>query len=185
MASVQLSTTVRNAQAGVIETAIGTAPKVNFLDGSLPADCAAADPANVLCTVDCPSQWLESPVAGAVTITGSWVGIGLGSGYIRHFRLMNNGNTVCHMQGLVSQDWESATAYALTQQVNNGGNVYVCTTGGTSDSGGGPTGTGTGIVDNDVVWDYVGPVGMVLENTHIASDQGVNITQFTLTVGNA
>lgn len=52
--------------------------------------------------------------------------------------------------------WANSTAYAVGDHVlNNGGKAYTCTTAGTSAStGGGPTGTGTGIVDGTCVWDY-------------------------------
>ena len=45
-----------------------------------------------------------------------------------------------------------------TDIFSNGGNNYVCTTGGTTAaSGDGPTGNGTGIVDGTVIWDYLPP----------------------------
>ncbi len=49
--------------------------------------------------------------------------------------------------------WASGTAYAVGDYATYGGNVYVVTTAGTS-SGSGPTGTGTGITDGSVVWDF-------------------------------
>jgi hypothetical protein len=52
--------------------------------------------------------------------------------------------------------WAPSTSYSATNRVTNVGNVYVCTTGGTSASSGGPTGTGTGINDNGVLWNYLG-----------------------------
>lgn len=53
--------------------------------------------------------------------------------------------------------WAGATVYAQGQQVEKGGNVYLAVVGGTSAGSGGPTGTGSGIVDNGVTWNYVGP----------------------------
>lgn len=50
--------------------------------------------------------------------------------------------------------WVAATAYTAGQYVKNGGNVYLCTTGGTSAGSGGPSGTGASVADNDVVWAY-------------------------------
>jgi parallel beta-helix repeat protein len=52
-------------------------------------------------------------------------------------------------------------AYVL----NDSSKTYVATTGGVSAASGGPTGTGTGITDGTVVWDYVAASGAV--------DQGV------------
>lgn len=50
--------------------------------------------------------------------------------------------------------WTANTAYFSGQQVVNGSNQYTCTASGTSGSVG-PTGTGTGISDGSVTWDYV------------------------------
>ncbi len=67
--------------------------------------------------------------------------------------------------------WVNATPYVLYDHVTNGGNVYRCTTAGTSAGAGGPTGTGTAITDNTVVWRYVGP------NTNVeATDGGTTVT---------
>lgn len=61
--------------------------------------------------------------------------------------------------------WATSTAYVVDpsqgglNRVQNGGNHYQCSTGGTSaSSGGGPTGTGTAITDGGVTWRYLGPV---------------------------
>jgi hypothetical protein len=57
--------------------------------------------------------------------------------------------------------WQANTVYAESvfynnaTRVTNGGNVYQVIAG-TSAGAGGPTGTGSGIVDNTVVWNYVG-----------------------------
>ncbi len=56
----------------------------------------------------------------------------------------------------VFQTWAPSTAYALGAWVKNGSNQYMVTTAGTSaTSGGGPTGNGSSIVDNTVVWTWV------------------------------
>lgn len=51
--------------------------------------------------------------------------------------------------------WAGTTAYALDDVVTLGSNIYQCVTAGTSASSGGPTGTGSAIADDTVVWDYV------------------------------
>jgi hypothetical protein len=51
--------------------------------------------------------------------------------------------------------WKPSTTYAVGQTVQNGLNIYVVATAGISDVSGGPTGTGTGITDGTVVWDFV------------------------------
>jgi hypothetical protein len=51
--------------------------------------------------------------------------------------------------------WATSTAYALNALVAANGNIYKCTTAGTSAaSGTGPTGTGSGIVDGTAQWAY-------------------------------
>lgn len=52
--------------------------------------------------------------------------------------------------------WVATTAYTLGTYVVNGGKMYKCTLAGTSAGSGGPTGTGTGIVDGSAHWDYAG-----------------------------
>jgi parallel beta-helix repeat protein len=49
--------------------------------------------------------------------------------------------------------WATATAYAIGDRVSAGDNLYQCVDGGTSSTI--PTGTGAGIVDGTVTWDYV------------------------------
>jgi hypothetical protein len=52
--------------------------------------------------------------------------------------------------------WAAATGYSVGNYVkNDGGKIYICTDGGTSAGSGGPTGTGAGITDNDITWDWV------------------------------
>ncbi len=50
--------------------------------------------------------------------------------------------------------WVTLTAYALGDQVTNGGKVYQCTTAGTSGATG-PTGQGTTITDGSAVWRWL------------------------------
>ena len=51
--------------------------------------------------------------------------------------------------------WAPSTAYAVGNLRTNGGNIYQCAVAGTSAGSGGPTGTGTAIVDNGVTWRFV------------------------------
>ena len=50
--------------------------------------------------------------------------------------------------------WVASTAYAVGNKVQNGANIYVCDTAGTSAGSGGPTGTGANITDGSARWDY-------------------------------
>jgi hypothetical protein len=52
--------------------------------------------------------------------------------------------------------WAPLTVYAPGQLVSNAGNTYLAVVGGTSAGSGGPTTSGTAIVDGTVRWDYQG-----------------------------
>lgn len=52
--------------------------------------------------------------------------------------------------------WAASHSYVVGDRVTNGGNVYQCTIAGISAGSGGPSGTGTAIVDNFATWTYVG-----------------------------
>ncbi len=51
--------------------------------------------------------------------------------------------------------WLATTSYAVNDIVYNGPNVYICRVAGASSGSGGPIGSGSGIVDGAVTWDYV------------------------------
>lgn len=53
-----------------------------------------------------------------------------------------------------SNAWTNTTAYVVNDLVTNGRHQYICTVSGTSAGAGGPTGTGTGIVDGSVTWNH-------------------------------
>lgn len=57
--------------------------------------------------------------------------------------------------------WAGSTAFAKDTCVSKSGNVYVCTTGGTSGATG-PTGTGIEISDGSCVWDFVSTTATLL-----------------------
>jgi hypothetical protein len=63
--------------------------------------------------------------------------------------------------------WVLSTAYVIGDTVlNDTNNIYICTVAGTSAGSGGPTGTGTGITDNTVTWDYVSELAVFTANTY-------------------
>lgn len=51
--------------------------------------------------------------------------------------------------------WRASVYKPLGVLVTNNGNVYQCSQAGTTNSSGGPTGTGTGITDGTCKWDFV------------------------------
>jgi hypothetical protein len=56
---------------------------------------------------------------------------------------------------LSTDAWIGSHAYSLYDVAVNSGNVYECTTAGTSAGSGGPTGTGSNITDGTAVWRWV------------------------------
>lgn len=51
--------------------------------------------------------------------------------------------------------WVALTAYVIGDIVTNSGNVYRATASGTSAASGGPSTTGSAIVDGSVTWEYI------------------------------
>ncbi len=58
--------------------------------------------------------------------------------------------------------WAPTTTYAPGQIVANGADAYQCVIGGISAASGGPTGTGTSIVDGSVNWSFYDPIGSLV-----------------------
>ena len=98
----QESITVRNARLDAIETVVGTAAILKLFSGAEPANCAAADPAGTLATLNLPSDWLANAAAGAKAKAGSWTGTGSAGGTAASFRIYDSGLAACHMQGTVT-----------------------------------------------------------------------------------
>jgi hypothetical protein len=97
----QYSVIVRNARLDAIETAVGTGATIKIFSGAEPANCAASDPAGLLATVVCPSDWMNAASAGAKTKLGVWTNTASGSGTAACFRLYDNAVNTCHIQGSV------------------------------------------------------------------------------------
>lgn len=74
-----------------------------------------------------------------------------------NFHSVNNGAATNMTDlALLSQKWKASTAYALNDVVNTtDGNTYKATAAGTSGTTK-PTGTGSGISDGTVTWQYIG-----------------------------
>lgn len=99
--AIQLGTTVRNNRLDSIETTIGTTAKLYLYSGTLPANCAAADPSGTLATLTLPSDYLNAAASGVKSLAGTWTGTASGSGTAIVFRIKDNAGTTCHMQGTV------------------------------------------------------------------------------------
>ena len=88
---------------------------------------------------------------------------------------------VCLSSGYAAPLWYGNTSYSQQDIRRNGDNVYAVTTSGVSAASGGPTGTGSSIVDGTVVWKYISPAPKFGLMTVIGSVVGTA----TITTGNA
>ena len=183
----QNSEEVRNARLASFEVAVGEAPVLEIRTGGMPANTAAAATGTVLAELTLPTDWMAAPANGVVSKSGTWSDLAANApGLAGHYRLWNAAKTLCHEQGLCSQNWTQATDVVVGQQMNANGLVYRSTTAGkTAATGTGPTGTGSGISDGTAVWAYVGPADMIIDNTNIAVGQTVQVNGYTRTAGNA
>jgi hypothetical protein len=102
--AIQLSVSARNARLDSIETVIGTAARLKIFSGSVPSDCAAADPSGLLATIVCPSDWLAAASSGSKAIAGGpWSVAASGAGTAASFRVYDSGSAACHIQGTVGE----------------------------------------------------------------------------------
>jgi len=97
--ALQYSTTVRNAQLDTIESTIGTAPILKIFAGSVPANCAAADPATTLATLTLPSDWMAAASSGSKAKSGTWSANAGATGTAGCWRIYDSSGVTCHMQG--------------------------------------------------------------------------------------
>jgi len=100
--SVQLSVAVRNARLDQVETTIGVGGILRLFSGSVPANCAAADPAGKLAEMTLPPDWMNPASNGTKTILGTWTTTGLAAGNAASFRMYDSGGAACGIQGVVT-----------------------------------------------------------------------------------
>ena len=89
----------------------------------------------------------------------------------------------CGLTASAAPAWVALTAYTVGQYRTNGANQYKCTAAGTSASSGGPTGTGSGITDGSVTWDYCSPANadVQLDNIDVNLGQVVTVSAGSIT----
>lgn len=122
--TIQLGTTLRNNMVGQYETTVGVTPKLQIRSGAQPANAAAADSGTLLCEITLPSDWMNAPAGGSITLLGTWAGTGAAAGTAAHYRLKDSAGTVCHEQGTVTATGGGGdltldnTSIAVSQAVN-------------------------------------------------------------------
>lgn len=97
-------------------------------------------------------------------------------------RIFESDGTTVVVQLRAALAWLGSTAYSIGDKSSNGANTYIVTTAGTSASSGGPTGTGTGITDGSVVWNFDGVNEVVMTGgSTITATGNVSVSACTLT----
>ena len=125
--AVQLSVDVRNGRLDSIETVIGASPLLAFRTGAPPVNCAAANSGSLLENMPLPADYFAAAVSGAKAKTGTWTGSADAGGVVGHFRMMNNGDTVCHMQGTVTGSGGGGDMEVDNVNIANGQTITVNT----------------------------------------------------------
>lgn len=101
--SFQFSTTVRNARADAVETAIGASPKLRIYSGAPPANPAAAPTGTQLAEIPLPADWMAAAASGVKAMSGTWQDNSAdGTGTAGYYRILDNAGTTCHVQGNVT-----------------------------------------------------------------------------------
>ena len=102
--AIQYSTAVRNARLDSLESTVGTSAILKIFDGTLPANCAAADNGTVVAEFSLPSDWMAAASGGQKAKSGTWQETSANaSGSADYFRVYDSGGSTCHMQGTVGQ----------------------------------------------------------------------------------
>lgn len=100
--TVQLSTSVRNAELDAIETTIAATAVLKIWTGAQPANCAAANSGTELVSITLPSDWMDNAASGSKAKLGTWSATAIDTGTAGHFRIYESTATTCHIQGNVS-----------------------------------------------------------------------------------
>lgn len=184
---------LKNAQQDAITAQVGASGFLDIYAGSQPASPdAGIGGATLLATLALNATFAPAAAGGIVTLNAIANGVGLaaaGGGTVATWFRMRTSASVPKVDGSVGPSsgglWAQSTAYVLGDRRTANGNVYQCSTAGTSAaSGTGPAGTGTAIADGSAAWNFVGAVGdLSLNNTSIATSQVVSVTSATIING--
>jgi len=145
---------------GVTQTCNGTltfACKMVIGEGNAAAGVATINGSGVVTgiTVTDPGKLIVNPFITFVGSSTTLATASVSSFKISGYEITNTGSGYTTANVRIGNVWSATTAYTLNTQVNSGGNLYTCTTAGTSGTIS-PTGTGSGITDGTAVWSYAG-----------------------------
>lgn len=123
--AVQRSVPARNAMLDALETAIGSAPRLQLRTGAPPADCAAADAGALVAELTLPADWAPAAANGTKTWAAITPVTAVASGIIGHYRIKNSTGTTTHEQGTAGLAADSPDAVLDNNDVKSGQQVSV------------------------------------------------------------
>ena len=161
---------------------------LNLYTGVPPANVAATLSGNTLIGT---ADLAATALSGSITASGNNV-IGslaftsntfstVAAGTITFARALSSASAAVNDFG-ASSAWLANTVVVLNQMASNGGNVYICTTAGTTAASGGPSGTGSSIADGTAVWAYVQPGTASVTLNNVAVTQNLTVTIGSATI---
>ena len=97
--TIQYSVAVRNAALDIKEATIGVSAVLKVFSGAKPANCAAADPAGLLCTITLPADWMTAADGGSKSKLSAWTAAASADGAAASWRIYAADGVTCGMQG--------------------------------------------------------------------------------------
>lgn len=101
--AIQYGVLLRNAGLNAKTTNLGGTSSLKIFSGALPANCAAADPSGLLCTINLPATPFAAASAGAIALAGTWTANATATGTAACHRVYDS-SANCAMQGNVTTD---------------------------------------------------------------------------------
>jgi hypothetical protein len=101
--AIQYGVNYRNAGLNGKATNLGGTASLKIFSGAVPANCAAADPTGLLCTITLPASPFASASGGAMNMAGSWTANASGTGTAQSHRVYDS-SANCAIQGNVTTD---------------------------------------------------------------------------------
>ena len=99
---MQYAVDVNQARLDAIESVTGASAVLKIFSGAVPANCAAADPSGLLCTMNLPADWMAAAdTTPKKVMAGTWSGTASGGSSTapQSLRIYSTGGTVCKIQG--------------------------------------------------------------------------------------
>ena len=177
--TVIYNTATKNARMDAV------AAQIDFHNGPGVLQLGTSGMATVLAEIVLNDPCASNASGGVLTLNGfpksDTSANNSGKALSARIRDANNGDVITGLDvGLNSTAapaWVASTAYTTGAYRTNGANQYKCITGGTSAASGGPTGTGTGITDGTVIWDWYAKAGadIQLDSLEVTAGQTVTV----------